>query len=220
MDTSRIASDLNYRKPYQFRKGTEKFFAPNVPIWARVLDEYREKPNVWFLNVGVFEGQSCLWMLENILTHPTSFLIGVDPFTEVDPSPSQTPYKDVFFSNLRLSGLGNKTHIIEGLSQTELRRLDLESFDIIYIDGSHDAADCLEDAVLAWRLLKDEGVLIFDDYLLSTGPFDVGDKPKIAIDAFLGLFGHHFEIIHCDWQAILRKKPGSATVSGVSVSRE
>ena len=38
-----------------------------------------------------------------------------------------------------------------------------QKYDIIYIDGSHEARDVLEDAVLAYRLLKIGGLLIFDD---------------------------------------------------------
>ena len=49
-------------------------------------------------------------------------------------------------------------------SQVVLRRLPLETYDIIYIDGSHATSDVLEDAVLSYRLLKPGGLLIFDDY--------------------------------------------------------
>ena len=51
---------------------------------------------------------------------------------------------------------------------------------------AHDAADCLEDAVLAWRLLKD-GDLIFDDYLYNANVFIAVDKPKISVDTFARL---------------------------------
>ena len=43
-------------------------------------------------------------------------------------------------------------------------------FDLIYIDGSHTAADVLTDAVLAFQLLRVGGVMIFDDYLWSMEP--------------------------------------------------
>src|SRR5262249_60297528 len=122
------------------------------------------------------------------------------PFFDTRETPTSKTYKEVFYSNLRLSGLEDKADIIEGYSQIELRKLPLESFDIIYIDGSHEAPDCLEDAVLAWRLLRDGEILIFDDYLYNALPYRSGDKPKVAIDTFVGLFGNHFDIIHSDWQ--------------------
>ena len=141
-----------------------------------------------------------MWMLDNVLTDPTARLTGIDPFFP------ETRPKEMFYSNLKLSEHEGKANIIEGYSQIEMRKLPLESFDIIYIDGSHDAADCLEDAVLAWRLLKAEGVLIFDNYLTNASAFEIGTKPMTAIDTFMGTFGKHFDIVHCDFQVILRKR--------------
>jgi hypothetical protein len=101
-----------------------------------------------------------------------------------------------------MSGSEDNATIIQGFSQVELRKLPLGSFDIIYVDGSHDPADCLEDAILCWRLLKDGGTLIFDDYLMIAG----NEKPGLAIDAFFTFFGKEFEVVHVEWQAILKKK--------------
>lgn len=37
-------------------------------------------------------------------------------------------------------------------------------FDLVYIDGSHLRLDVLSDASMAWRLLREGGVMVFDDY--------------------------------------------------------
>jgi hypothetical protein len=153
-----------YQHKYHFRPGTETFFGQqHVPVWKKALESYKGKPEVDYLEIGIFEGQSLLWILENILTHPTARATGIDPFS--DPSYTSGSkadnYKEIFYSNLNASGSEDKTRIIEGYSQTELRKLPLKSFDIIYIDGSHNSADVLEDAILSWRLLKDGGILIF-----------------------------------------------------------
>ena len=39
------------------------------------------------------------------------------------------------------------------------------SFDVAYIDASHQAPDVLADAILAFKLTRIGGILIFDDYL-------------------------------------------------------
>src|SRR5262249_54067372 len=109
----------------------------------------------------------------------------------------------------KLSGLEDKATIIEGYSQVELRKLPLNSFDIIYIDGSHDEADCLEDAILAWRLLKEGGVLIFDDYQLK---YASTERPDRAIETFVHFFSTKFETVHVDWQVILRRRAASKPV--------
>jgi hypothetical protein len=64
-------------------------------------------------------------------------------------------------------------------------------FDLIYIDGSHQAPDVLTDAVMSFQLLRVGGVMIFDDYLWSMdkpGSQDVLKMPKPAIDAFINIF--------------------------------
>jgi hypothetical protein len=202
LDTAGTRPHTDYKAAYQFRPKTEHYFTSRHPlIWEQALETYKGKPDIHYLEVGVFEGQSVLWMLENVLTHPTARLTGIDPFID-DYVYSPQPYKEVFFSNLELSGSESKATIIEGFSQIELRRLPLESFDIIYIDGSHDEPDVLEDAILSWRLLKEGGMLILDDYLMETH-----EKPQAAIDAFFAFFGDKFEVVHVDWQVILKKKP-------------
>jgi predicted O-methyltransferase YrrM len=45
-----------------------------------------------------------------------------------------------------------------------------QEFDVIYLDGLHFADDALTDAITAWRLLKQGGVLIFDDFLAHIYP--------------------------------------------------
>ena len=64
-------------------------------------------------------------------------------------------------------------------------------FDFVYIDGSHMASDVLCDAVLGFRLLKNSGLLIFDDYLWQEHlPYGIDPvrSPKIAIDAFSNIY--------------------------------
>jgi predicted O-methyltransferase YrrM len=57
-------------------------------------------------------------------------------------------------------------------------------FDFIYIDGDHTSAQVERDAYSAWKLLKDGGILAFDDYLWGQDlPPDTTPKP--AIDNFL-----------------------------------
>ena len=142
-------------------------------------------------------------MLDNYLTHPTSRLTGIDPFIDV---PTLEGFKDIFFANLKLSGQEDRATIMTGFSQVELRKLPVDAFDIIYIDGSHDADDVLEDAVLSHRLLKKGGLLIFDDYLGGLdGPPEL--RPKPAVDTFFAIFKEEYDVVHNGYQLLLRKKP-------------
>jgi hypothetical protein len=46
----------------------------------RLLNEFRGKPNLKFLEIGSFCGNSAAWTIENILTDKTSKLTCVDPW--------------------------------------------------------------------------------------------------------------------------------------------
>ena len=76
--------------------------------------------------------------------------------------------------------------------------------------GNHD--DVLEDAVLAWRLVKPGGLIIFDDYgkdrikrnkQLKKPTKDYYCSP--AINAFAQCFDTKFEVIHNGYQLILQR---------------
>ena len=200
----RVADPRAYQKQYDF---TVNWFTWNIPVWNDALAPFKERANVQYLEIGVYEGRSAVWMLENILTDPTARLTGVDIFAG--------PYKDRYFANIERSGSSDKVRTITGPSQLVLRELPLDSFDIIYVDGSHAKSDVLEDAVLSWRLLKENGVLIFDDYrwagCLAEGSSDrPTDFPKAAIDAFVQCFEEHLEVIHNSYQLIVRKRHRSS----------
>lgn len=184
-------------RPYHF---TSDVFSSNIPVWTKVLAPYAGRPNVHYLEVGVLEGRSAIWMLENILTHPSCTLTGVDLF----PGDLQERY----LANLRLSGYADKAITIKGLSQLELRRLQPDSYDIIYVDGGHTADMVLADAVLCWELLKMGGLLIFDDYRWERETYPDELRPGVAIDAFITAYRNYLEIVHRDYQAIVRKKAG------------
>ena len=188
-----------FRKDYDF---TADWFSFQIPIWEKVLAPYVGKPNVRYLEIGLYEGMSALWMLENVLTHETAHVTGIDPILG--------DYGKRLKSNLERSGYARKVSMIEGFSQLVLRDLSPGSYDIIYIDGSHASKDVLEDAVLSWRLLREGGVLIFDDYRWfgadSPCEFDSEtDHPKVAIDSFTRCFWDELEVVHNAYQLILRK---------------
>jgi hypothetical protein len=110
-----------------------------------------------------------------------------------------------FTDNLKISGFLDKATIIKGFSADKLKDLSPHSFHIIYIDASHDAASVLTDAILSWPLLKDGGILIFDDYKLNPGtPVDL--RPQVAIDAFITAFRNSLDLVLRDYQVFLRKR--------------
>ncbi len=190
-----LPNDVGCVKKYNF---SEDWISTRVAEWAEALQRFKGKPGINYLEIGVFEGRSLIWMLDNILTHPTARAACIDIF------PGDT--KKVLSDNLAVSGFTNKVKVITGKSQIELKLLPHNSFDFIYIDGSHVAADVLVDAVLSWQLLKNDGLIIFDDYLYKAAVFPLELRPQAAIDAFITAYRNNLEIVHHGYQVILRKK--------------
>lgn len=195
-----------HRLPTRIRVHDQLVFAQYTRV-AKSVCAIQGEPDLQYLEIGVYEGRSAIWMLENVLTHPTARLTGIDIF--------EGPYKDRYLANLQRSGSSDKATTVTGYSQLALRELPFNSFDIIYIDGSHAKDDVLEDAILCWRLLKNGGVLIFDDYrwcgIFILGTSDsFGDSCKPAIEPFVQCFDRHFEVIHNSYQLIVRKKQNDA----------
>jgi len=111
------------------------------------------------------------------------------------------------FSNNTKISISNAMHDVnlfkhKGYSDRELAKIYVEKgksyFDFIYIDGSHQAPDVLCDAILGFKLLKKNGVIVFDDYLWQEQlPYGVDPirSPKIAIDFFTNIFCRQLRII-------------------------
>ena len=192
-----------YLKQYAF---SDDWFSMDIPVWAKVFGPLAGKPDLQYLEIGVYEGRAFFWMLENVLTHPTSRGIGIDIFI-----PSQIEQR--FLDNVKLSGQEPRVTTIKGYSQVELRKLSLDSVDIIYVDGSHTADDVLTDAVLAWGLLKNGGFIVFDDFdwdgSYYAGPGShLPDEllPGLAITSFIQTHRNYLDVINLNWQIILRKR--------------
>jgi predicted O-methyltransferase YrrM len=191
------------------------WFSPQIPVWERVLAEFKRKPFLKFIEIGSWEGRSTCWLLENILTDLTSSLTCIDIFTltpaqckgiseKITPLPEHFDPEKRFDENIAVIGAQSRTIKLKGESRTILRFLPIDTYDCVYIDGSHAAVDVLTDAVLSWGLLKKEGILIFDDYKLALSP-DRLAHPAMAIDAFLEIFTGRYQVLEHGWQVIIRK---------------
>jgi len=190
----RMTRELARESGYSF---TSDYISRNLDNWTRLLEEYRGRPGIQMLEIGSYEGRSALWFLENILTHPAAVIVCIDFFTRLSLSMR-------FDHNIRHSGAAAKVTKIKGHSDAILITQPLDHFDIIYVDGSHDAAPVLMDAMLCWYRLKPGGVLIFDDYLWDKEEA-ASNRPQMAIDLFLTAFEGSYDPLLKDYQVAIRK---------------
>jgi len=165
------------------------------------------------LEIGCHEGRSTCWMLENFLAD-NGTITCIDPFAHDplsafrnDRPPENRIIEQIFRHNTDLAkGPDQTIQLMPTLSFYALADLITKNsqFDFIYVDGSHSADEVLADAVMAFGLLKNNGYMIFDDYLWKEAA-DSLDRPKMSIDAFVNMFQKHIEVKMINYQLVIQK---------------
>lgn len=173
---------------------TSDWFSHNIPNWQRHLVELAGRP-LRILEIGSHEGRSAVWMLDRLMTNSHSELHCIDLWESPDV------WKR-FQSNIVETGRATRVRVYQGQSDRVLRSLT-GPFDLIYIDGDHEARSVMIDTAICWGLLASGGILIFDDYRW-TG--EVEFPPQLAIDLFLQLWMTQIDVLHKGYQVIVRRR--------------
>ncbi|CAI2176953.1 7768_t:CDS:1 [Funneliformis geosporum] len=184
-------------------KFTTEWFTLHIPRWDKTLKDLKSK-KINVLEIGIFEGRSTIWILEELFKNPESKLISIDTFERIF---ADNDNETTFRENIKESGKANQIEILKDYSFNVLVKLNYEKkmkFDFIYIDGSHVSCDVLSDAVLSWNLLREGGIMIFDDYEWDYFEEET-NNPRIAIDSFLRCYQTQIEIIYKRYQVAIRK---------------
>jgi predicted O-methyltransferase YrrM len=168
----------------------EDWFSHAIPAWTAMLAHLHPHRQPRLLEIGAFEGRATRWMLEHF---PKAHVTVIDPFT----GGSDQQHLDLM--NLRgrfdhnTAPFRDRLRVMQDTSAKVLPILLTGDwrFDFIYIDGSHEAADVLFDAVCAFRLLTDDGRICFDDFCWGLGHPGYRQEylPRAAIIPFLATHG-------------------------------
>jgi predicted O-methyltransferase YrrM len=217
-DTRGMTADVSYAF-------TRDWFSQNITAWDQIFSQ--EKPR-HILEIGSFEGRSACYTIEKLgasvadgasLTCIDNWIGGqehrdVGGFYQAVMSDAERRFNHN--TRIALAKVSNKVTLrkIKQNSRDALAQFlataPLVQFDLIFIDGSHEAPDVLADSVLAFPLLRVGGTLIFDDYIWSDQKPQQRDPlrmPKPAIDAFVNFYQRKIEFYHRLplWQLYLRK---------------
>ena len=168
------------------------------------------KFNLRFLQIGAYTGDATVWLVDNILTQANSVLEDVDIWTGSDEDEHKAmDWLDV--ERVYDSRIAFRPNVIKYKMDSKefLRSVEEPTFDFIYIDGDHSAEGVLQDAVLAWRLLKPGGIMAFDDYLWKD-PRGIEFQPGWSIDTFVGAVKEESEVLLSNSQVWLRKNNDSS----------
>jgi predicted O-methyltransferase YrrM len=200
---SLTVNSVNVNRGYEL---SNTWFDPHRAEWDTFLARY--KPQT-LLEIGSYEGASACYLIDTLARDAAIELHCVDTWEgsveHTNDSPPMSLVEERFQRNTALA-IQSAVHPVNlvvhkgesGVVLPELIAAKMqERFDLIYIDGSHRAPDVLFDAVVAFKLLKPGGLMIFDDYLWhdpSIASFDPLRNPKIAIDAFTNVYGEAIKI--------------------------
>jgi len=171
--------------------------------WFNYIPVNNEKP-INYLEIGTLHGANLLSVADYYGKHIDSKLYCIDPWDDYEDyneyKELQNDHFNIFLKNLNNHPDKNKITYYKNYSHKILPTLEDDYFDIIYIDGNHEAIYVLEDAVLSFRKLKKNGYLIFDDYI------GWDETAKIGIDGFLyGFKGKYRCLGTNDTQLYLQK---------------
>lgn len=180
-------------------KFTQDWFSNNIPnfeVCKRILNEPKS-----CLEIGSFEGRATCWMLENLVTS-YGHMVCVDTFAggEEHAGLDLSDLRKTFFCNVaEVLGMAQTLEVVDKMSWIALAEFaGKKMFDFIYVDGSHQTADVLLDACLSFKLLKPDGIILFDDYAGGAG---VGK----AVDAFLDTHSGKYKLVLSNYQLAVQK---------------
>ena len=178
----------------------------NIPFIAPVLRRLAVSgATLSYLEVGAYEGRNLAfmdWLLPGQLQ-----VTAIDPWFHkaLNPEDKYHAIEPRFWRNAK------KLHfpyfsVRKGFSTYELPTMLKagETFDVIYIDGSHTAWAVMTDLCYCAALLQVGGLMILDDYWHEESEIG-GPGVKQAVDRFHGIFHDYFEPEAVYRQVVLRK---------------
>ena len=186
-----------------------------------ILNEIDTTKELHILEIGSFEGKSTIWFLDNILQNKNSTITCVDPWMSYSQDHDsinsykkeknewdliERKTKEIFLHNIVESTNSGKVIIREGFSDKVLPSLITEQkmYDIIFIDGNHTAPYVMMDSIMSWSLLKNGGIIIFDDYTWRLDkPTTL--RPKEAVDYFISTFSDYLTELYSNNRKIVKK---------------
>lgn len=189
-------------------------FTMHIPTWQTMMSRFENQENLRFLEIGTGHGRSSVWMLENVLTAPSSKIITID--IQNVRSYKRGALNFDFGDELSLTLEQNlqpyietkKCEFYEMDSKLFLKKLfggNLNSgfatcdtkFDFVYLDGCHDPDYVMFESPIVFDMLKPGGFLLFDDYGWGNCRF--------GIDAFLLCYKSKINVLLKEWQVLVEK---------------
>ena len=183
---------IRYKRAHQYllrnKKITNDYFSKHSYYFYHYLKKFNK--NFKYLEIGSYEGNSSIFVAKN--------WVGTEEYND-DLSFSKIE-KNFDFNILRFK----KINKIKSSSDYFFKNNKV-FFDVIYIDGYHFGPQVYKDCINAWKILKKNGMMICDDYILDCYK-DITKNPCYAINKFLNEIRNSFKILKVSNSQIFIKK--------------
>jgi len=146
-------NSLNFKKKILKYKFKDYWFFNNIEIINYFLPKLSDI-KFDYLEIGSHEGMSLLNILEN---YENVQATSIDLW-------SNSEIEKVFDENLKKFKNLEKMKLDSIIALRKLKNNN-RKFDYIYVDGFHEGTHVLIDAVLSFKLLRINGIIIFDDFM-------------------------------------------------------
>ena len=162
------------------KKSTTDYFSLNAYYWDLIINKTFKKFS--YLEIGSWEGNSAMFILKNFNTKNVT-CVDIWDIHNDDGKAEQIKRFNNFQSNLVEF---NERFLFYKSTSDEFFINNKKKYDVIYIDGWHEAPQVYKDICNSWNCLNEGGIVICDDFFYG----DIinnkdNNLPAISINRFI-----------------------------------
>ena len=147
-----------HQKYLETKRTSTDYFSINAYYWDLIINKNFKKFS--YLEIGSWEGNSAMFVLKNFNTKSVTCVDSWDLNDDTHKDKQLENFKN-FQSNL--VEFKDRFLFYKNTSD-EFFLNNKEKYDVIYIDGWHEAPQVYEDINNSWNCLNENGIIICDDY--------------------------------------------------------
>ena len=137
---------------------TKDYFSLNAYYWHSIINKTFNRFS--YLEIGSWEGNSAMFILKNFNTKNVTCVDIWDLYNDSSKS-EQIKRFDNFQSNLKEF---NERFSFHKSTSDEFFKNNEKKYDVIYIDGWHEAPQVYRDICNSWYCLNEGGLVVCDDF--------------------------------------------------------
>ena len=169
-----------HQKYLETKRTSTDYFSINAYYWDLIINKNFKEFS--YLEIGSWEGNSASYILKNFKTKKV-FCVDVWDTNNDSPKQEERNRFESFIFNLKK--FKERFSFFKGTSDKFFKN-NSQKFDVIYIDGWHEANQVYKDINNSWDCLNVNGIIICDDYFYGDIKNNlVNNLPANAINKFI-----------------------------------